>query len=689
MPRFEIVSRFAVAGAMVGLMAGLFEAGLLCFHPRLPGLGAPDVGYIIWVVAPLATLTLLGLFGLLVGGIGALIGNPGRNVLRFLASVILGAGAAYVISSLLLFQALAVDLWFGLNVVRATIIFLVASLAAYLVLESARLGTRFFLGEASTVWRSQMGKTLMASCGILLGILGLYLLPVALGPHGALGARGTSSPSPNIVLITLDTVRADHLSTYGYTRPTTPNLDRLATQGVLFENAYSPSSWTLAAHASMLTGLLPHQHGANWSVPLENYPSTLAEILHAKGYETAGFTANRYFGQAGWGMSQGFKLYRDDCTFVLHSLAVTLVGRALLEPLYEDLASDYFFDRRDAASVNQDVNRWLARRARRPYFLFINYFDAHNPYWAPGSYRRLFGATPMYLESFFKGATEVPRPLSPPERAELVNGYDNCIAYLDSQVGDLLLSLRAQPDWSNTIVIITSDHGEGFGEHGTYGHGFNLYRDVLHVPLIVLGSGIPHGQRLAAVVTTRRLFATVLDLASEGKLPLQKLSLRRSWESATVSPSWPPVISELCPVPQLQNPNAPIAISLMTSEWHFLRNARGQEELYRWPTDPEETDNLVNAPAQQQVREALRNSLFKFTQLSLRPWHGQEYLAALNGLSLLPSEDGLRLQELVIPRGQRMHSVGLAQALFNPTDPRTSTGLSDKDPELLKSIPYE
>lgn len=674
---------------MVGLLAGLFEAGLLCFHPRLPGLGSPDLSYIIWIVAPLTTLTFLGIIGLLVGSLGALFRNPGRTTLRVLAAVILGAGAAYMISSLLLFQDLAVDLWSWPNAARAAAIFLLASGIAYFVLGSARFNARFFFGEASTVWRSPLGKAVFASCGILLGALGLYALPAALRPRSGPGARETSRSSPNIVLITLDTVRADHLSAYGYARPTTPNLDRLAAQGVLFENAYSPSSWTLAAHASIFTGLLPHQHGANWSVPLEDYPATLAEILRSKGYETAGFTANRYFGQAGWGMSQGFKLYKDDSTFALHGLAVTLLGRALLEPLYEYFASDYFFDRRGAATVDQEVYHWLAHRSRRPYFLFINYFDAHNPYWAPGSYRRLFGATPMYLESFFKGATEIPRPLSGPERAELVNGYDNCIAYLDSQIGDLLQSLRAQPDWSDTIVIITSDHGEGFGEHGTYGHGFDLYRDVLRVPLIVLGTGIPHGQRLPEVVTTRRLFATVLDLASEGKLPLQKVSLRGYWQSGTAPLSWSPVISELCPVPQLQNPYAPVAISLLTPEWHFLRNARGQEELYHWLNDPDETHNLVDSAAHQQIRKALRNTIFKFTQVSLRPWHGQEYLAALNGLSVLPSKDDLRLLGLGVSTREGMHTVGLTQALFNPWDPRATAGFTDKDPELLRSIPYE
>jgi arylsulfatase A-like enzyme len=689
MRRSEVMAGCAVTGCMAGVLAGLFEAALLCFNPRLPGLGAPDVGYLVWIVAPLADLVLLGIFGLIVGCLGAITRAPGRRTVLAPVAVILGGWTAYVVSAFLLYRDLAVDLWSSHNIHRAGWILLAASVAGYVILAVWRSGSPNFFGNSPTVWRSPLAKALWASCGVLLGALVLHIALQFLRPATARAVLGASSRSPNIVLITLDTVRADHLSAYGYSRPTTPVLDRLATQGVLFENAISPTSWTLAAHASLFTGLLPHQHGANWTVPLDDYPQTLAEILGSRGYETAGFTANRYFGQAGWGMAQGFQVYHDDSASLRHNLAVTLVGRAFLEPAYERLASDYYFDRRDAAQLNREIGRWLSHRSGRPYFLFINYFDAHNPYWAPRHYHRLFGETPTYLEDFFRGATQVPRPLSDSERAELVNGYDNCISYLDGEVGKLVQRLRAEPDWPNTIVIITSDHGEGFGEHHTYGHGFDLYRNVLHVPLIILGPEIPRGRRVAEIAPTRQIFATVLDLASGGKLPLQKMSLRRFWNGSPGAAPWSLAISELSPVPQPQNRNAPESVSLFTSEWHFLRNARGKEELYHWPTDLNEEHDLADAAQYEQTREALRDSLFGLTQLSMRPWHGQEYLAAFNGLSPLPRPEALRFLGLLVAPNAKVQRVGVSQAFFNPAGAQAAAGSGAKDPELLRSIPYQ
>ncbi|MBZ5545544.1 MAG: sulfatase-like hydrolase/transferase [Acidobacteriia bacterium] len=199
------------------------------------------------------------------------------------------------------------------------------------------------------------------------------------------------SERPNIVLITLDTVRADHLSTYGYHRRTSPNLDRLARQGVVFENAIAPTSWTLASHATIFTGLLPHQHGANESAPLAPGLKTLAAILGSRGYQTAGFSANISYGYAGWGMSDGFGLYDDDGSSLRHNLAKTTAGRHLIAPAYQRLIHYDDFDRRNAAELNRDVARWFNHRSGSPYFLFVNYYDAHMSYLPPPPFAHRFG----------------------------------------------------------------------------------------------------------------------------------------------------------------------------------------------------------------------------------------------------------------------------------------------------------
>jgi len=155
----------------------------------------------------------------------------------------------------------------------------------------------------------------------------------------------------------MDTVRADHLSTYGYGRDTTPNLARLAKEGVLFENAISATSWTLPSLSAIYTGLLPHQSGSNAFRPLNPGWKTIESLLGHHGYATAGFNANYYYGESGWGLGSGFGKYDDDRTTLLYNLSRTLVGRAAVQPLYQNLERYDAFYRRNAADLNADVFR--------------------------------------------------------------------------------------------------------------------------------------------------------------------------------------------------------------------------------------------------------------------------------------------------------------------------------------------
>jgi arylsulfatase A-like enzyme len=484
-------------------------------------------------------------------------------------------------------------------------------------------------------------------------------------------------------------VRADHLSTYGYFRPTTPNLDRLATQGVLFENAIAPSPWTLTTHASLFTGLLPHQHGADWAIPLDGGPRTLAEILRSQGYETAGFTSNLYYCQNGWGIGRGFDEYEDDSSSLRNNLAATLAGHLLAQPLYQQFVRYDLFARRNARDVNGDVLRWFRQRSSRPFFLFINYFDAHDPYLAPPPFDSRFGkltdAVVRVVNSI--DGVRVRRPLYGKDQESLVAGYDNSLAFLDDQVGKLVQVLAASPDWKNTIVIITSDHGEAFGEHVMYGHGWNAYREVLHVPLIILGPGIPAGLRASHIAPIYEIFPTVLDLALGGRPPFRRTSLRRFW-----TPGFQPepfdesVVSEL--IPNLHGPDRKAYITLMTAEWHYLEDSLGRAELYHWTTDPREKINLIDAPEHQGIVNELRARLRQQIAFSVRPWRGSEYLLALDqpGYSFL--------QEIAFGReGQNPPSspqlrVGYAQSLFAPGNSPSRRQPVKRDEDLLRSLPY-
>ncbi len=296
-------------------------------------------------------------------------------------------------------------------------------------------------------------------------------------------ASGCSDATPpSLVLITLDTTRVDHLSAYGYEREITPNLLAFAERAVRYERAWSTSSWTLPAHASLFTGLYPSSHGAHYEpggsavlgdivrIPVAKLvragrlgedSTTLAEILAERGYRTGAFVAGPWL-HRGFGLLQGF------------------------ETMYDDIPG---FAGRSAKLISDGALSWLEQTASdAPYFLFVNYFDPHMPFEPPPGYDDLPGARVPYeapYEDLMTGAHE----LSEQERSYLVDRYDGEIRFLDHHLGRLLDAVFARPGGENTLVIVTADHGESFGEGGRFGHGFWLSEELLHVPLLVRFAG--------------------------------------------------------------------------------------------------------------------------------------------------------------------------------------------------------
>ena len=511
------------------------------------------------------------------------------------------------------------------------------------------------------------------------------------GPAVRAAAAGPFLPlgRPNIILITLDTVRADHLSSYGYPRPTTQNLDKWVGKGVVFENAIAPTSWTLASHASMFTGSLPHQHGADWRTPLRTSRLTLADVLKAWGYETAGFTSNIAYGEAGWGMDDGFDLYEDNRRSLPHSLMEMKLGMRVLDPLYQRWLWPDYFERRDATRVNQDVLDWFQGRSPRPFFLFINYFDVHDPYLAPRYFAHRFGNAPPKLMRKMKFAftTQGVAHLSAQDQAALVAGYDNSLASLDQSVGDLLNSLSHLPQWQNTVVIITSDHGEGFGEHGTYGHGMNLYREELRVPLLIFGMQVPAGIRVSKVVSTQDLFSTVLKFAANDVAQLSPTALQRYWTLAGDAGDLDELaVAEL--TPKFESTGRGAEMSLWTRDWEYIRNAQGGEELYRWTQDPGEQVNLAGSAEYRPVVDAFRARLFAVIRDSRRPWQGPQYLAGSAGLQQSEVNVAAAPAELSSSGHVPVPHIGDAQDLFPPRPVLSAGALQPPDEELLQSLPY-
>ncbi|MGA8185260.1 MAG: sulfatase, partial [Terriglobia bacterium] len=466
----EVMSRFVVFSAFAGLLLGIFEAALLRSSPLVPALLVPDIGSVEWFLAPLVDITSFALLGL---ALGFLAGRkPGTHRIKWLVAADVAVVMAFVALRLRWLHTRIVIKEFSLRDILVPLATFAAALAVAAVAVYLLWGPVSRLAARRRFrWVRILSWSLVAAGLVALGGMGYFVLDPFPGGAGVKAASAEDVRAPNIVFIVLDTVRADHLSAYGYQRPTTPNLDRLARRGVLFENAIAPTSWTLASHASMFTGLLPHQNGADWWLPLPPGPRTLAGILQSRGYETAGFVANFNYCQKGWGIGRGFGVYRDDSESLRRNLAGTLVGTALIQPAYQTFCRFDYMEREDARETNQDIFRWLRRPPANPYFLFINYFDTHVPYLTQPPYDHRFGTLSNRLVHKLFNDLQGPAPardITPADRATLVAAYDNCLAFLDAQVGRLLDDLEKSPQGRNTIVIITSDHGEAFGEQGFY-----------------------------------------------------------------------------------------------------------------------------------------------------------------------------------------------------------------------------
>jgi arylsulfatase A-like enzyme len=412
--------------------------------------------------------------------------------------------------------------------------------------------------------------------------------------------------APNVLLIVLDCVRADHLGAYGYHRPTTPNIDRLTSRGVLFENAIATAPWTLPSHASMFTGKLPQELGTNWLAPLEDRHLTLAEHVGRHGYANAGFVANVLYGTRQTGLAQGFHHYEDYPLNLRRFGQASWLGRTFDRSHNVRRAVGYpeMLNRKPAASVTSACLAWLDANKGKPFFAFLNYFDAHVPYLPPPPFDAKFGppsrrAYPWLLD-----------PLSQEQRQAEIDAYDGAIAYVDQQVGRLLDELSARGILDDTLVIITSDHGEQLGEHGLWEHGNSLYRQLLHVPLILhFGQRLPAGTRVKATVSLRDIPATVADLLQTppdfpGQSLLRYVSTVQGREPAEV-----PAYSEVRKGIR-QPAYMPISRgdmrSLVADGMHYIRNGDGIEELYDFRSDRAELANLAADPRARQTLLRLR-----------------------------------------------------------------------------------
>jgi arylsulfatase A-like enzyme len=334
---------------------------------------------------------------------------------------------------------------------------------------------------------------------------------------------------PNVLFLILDTVRALELSLYGYERPTSPALTRLAQHGVVFDHAISAAPWTLPAHAALFTGRDARELSADWRAPLDGRYPTLAEAFRANGYLTAGFAGNLVYTARSSGLSRGFLHYQD---FPVTLPAILVNGAVIRHVVSTEWVMRLFgihdlLERWKGPDEIHTVARYLGGLGERRWFAFVNLYDAHNPYLPPSPYDTLFG--PPQPWSARNPWLRQTAPVTPAEAQVERNYYDGALAWVDNQIGTLVADLEARGLMRNTILVVVADHGEEFGEHGLLDHGNSIYLPALHVPLLIVGpQGIPAGRRVDGTVTTRNTAATILDLAG---LPpsVGGTSLRATW----------------------------------------------------------------------------------------------------------------------------------------------------------------
>lgn len=419
--------------------------------------------------------------------------------------------------------------------------------------------------------------------------------------------------SPNVLVIVVDTLRADHLSTCGYGRPTSPNLSRIAAQGVLFQNAMAPSSWTLPSHASMLTGLYPHEHGTTYmgSSLLPHIP-TVGEAFQRLGYRTAGFSASTYFFSRRTGMGRGFIHFEDDFESPASAFPQTYYGERLEQLLYRLHIAKDRIGRRNARQINQHALRFIASSQHHPFFVFLNYYDVHDPYLPPEPYLHRFTSV-VHPSAPIPQAWDWFASLTPKQRQAEMDAYDGAVQYTDTELGDFLSQLQQRGLDKNTLVVITSDHGEEFNEHGFMDHLNALYRELIHVPLIFWQPGkVPAGIRIPTPVSLVSLPATLLSMVHNGDhSPLPGISLSQLWTNPGQNVPVMPVISELIQAkltPLFPNYYGPLT-SITTPQWHYIAGGKAGEELFSCCSNTPEFDNLANTQEGKRVCQTFKKQL--------------------------------------------------------------------------------
>ena len=604
---------------------------------------------------PLPIVALGAWFGLLTGlaELGLLMGQHTLNESTMLGSLQMNRHYHWMVPLSQLFLALIITLpmvvlaaWLPTRARRAAI-FVNLALGTFSLLKMI---TGFYTGAAvvlalGAAWQltrwldprsAGLSRLVKSSLPLLVGVVGLLGASsydrFVLAERRAIASLPATAPgSPNVLLIVLDTVRADHLSVYGYHRETTPNLAKLARRGVAFEQARSAAPWTLPSHSTIFTGRWPRELGVAAGRTLDAKYPTLAQALTAKGYVTAGFVGNTYFCNSWYGLARGFAHYEDfyEQNVLIspdEALRCTAVGRWLIKltGTAYNVRPGVSSNMKDAERVNRDFLKWQADHPGRPFFAFLNYIEAHDPYTVPPGFDRHFGLKPETAADaeLIRHWHSVDKAGVTPRQLTMVrDAYDDCLSTLDEQLGRVFEELCRRGILDKTLVILTADHGEQLGERGLYGHGQSLFHQEVHVPLILAGPGIPSsGQFIPEPVSLRDIPATVVErLGTAESHPFPGRTLARFWgaDPGGASAADAMIYSETAIRPRnasKQRPGVPPALSgpvdsLVSDGLLYIRGPFWREQVFDLAGDPDEAHDLAGTPKVLPIQERCRAQL--------------------------------------------------------------------------------
>ena len=389
----------------------------------------------------------------------------------------------------------------------------------------------------------------------------------------------------NIILISIDTLRADHLGCYGYPRDTSPAIDKFASGALLFEDVSSPSPWTLPAHASLLTGLYPsHNRVRTRSNRLPADVMTLAKVLRQQGFVTSAIVNSHWLSKRN-GLHQGF----DYFTYVMES--VTQVK---------------------PSEVEDKAYKWLLKHRAKPFFLFLHFYDVHSDYRSLPRYEKLFArpyngkadGTTAQLLHYRKGRGSLDKT----DAKHLIDLYDAGIRQMDDGIARLFKFLKKKKLFDNSLIIITADHGEEFLEHGGVLHGRTQFQEVIQVPLIMRGPGLPRRKRIKTMASLIDIMPTILGLLDIAQpAPLDGIDLRHLWQKTNGEPPLRLLFGEADWNNMIQSAivdDIKRAVRHNQYKLHYNLLTK-KKELYDLLEDPHENSNVI------EQHPSLADSLFR------------------------------------------------------------------------------